>query len=395
MELRMLSKNHNGAEDESLHVLEILGNAIVGGMEIYVRNLIHQLPNHRFRVTCLCPYESAYTTALRQMGCTVFTTPMHDDPPWRSIQLAVEIVRSEHIDLIHAHLPRAHVLAGLVGCLTQTPVVATVHGMTLTTQELGFSRTTGTHLITVCREAHLHALALGVPAERVTFIPNGVDINTFVPHISGQAFREQLGVSPEAPLVGFVGRLAWEKGPDQFIRAAAHVHRQRPEVHFALVGEGNMQDELLQMVIEMGLSECVHLAGLCSDTSQIYPAFDLVAQTSRVEGMPFALLEAMACGRPVVAINVGGVVELVEVGTSGLLLGPGDWEGVGNAIIDLLSRPMDLTEMGRMARQRVVQSFDLNQSVRLTADLFDRLANVKSSRRVNWLSKWPAVNGAR
>src|SRR3712207_4662231 len=77
--------NGNGAGKGTIHVLEIIGNAIVGGMENYVRNLIRQLPADRFRVTCLGPYESAFTVSLRRMGCTVFIAPLRDDPPWRSI----------------------------------------------------------------------------------------------------------------------------------------------------------------------------------------------------------------------------------------------------------------------------------------------------------------------
>src|ERR671926_528978 len=96
----------------TIHVLEVIGNAIVGGMENYVRNLISHLPREQFRVTCLCPFESPFTRTLRQSGCTVFITPINDDPSWRSIQLAVEIIRHQRVDLIHAHMPKAHVLAG-------------------------------------------------------------------------------------------------------------------------------------------------------------------------------------------------------------------------------------------------------------------------------------------
>src|ERR671939_690952 len=105
------SSNGDGAGKGTTHVLEIIGNAIVGGMENYVANLISRLPSDQFRVTCLCPFESAFTVSLRRIGCTVFITPLRDDPPWHSIQMAVELIRHHHVDLIHAHLPNAHVLA--------------------------------------------------------------------------------------------------------------------------------------------------------------------------------------------------------------------------------------------------------------------------------------------
>jgi glycosyltransferase involved in cell wall biosynthesis len=236
---------------------------------------------------------------------------------------------------------------------------------------------------------------MGVPPDRVTLVPNGVDLETFAPARGDRSFREAVGAPVDAPLVGFVGRLAYEKGPDQFIRAAEVVHQKRPEVHFVLVGEGPLQDELVQLIQSMDLTERVHLAGLWPNPWQVYPALDLVAQTSRVEGMPFALLEAMACGRPVVAIAVGGVVELVEVGTTGLMRGPGDWEGVGLDLLELLNHPAQLETMGQAARKRVEEQFDLRTSVQLTADLFYRLATARVKHPLPWPSTWPVANGAR
>jgi glycosyltransferase involved in cell wall biosynthesis len=306
---------------------------------------------------------------------------MEYDPPWPSIQSTVEIIHNQQIDVIHAHLPKAHVLAGLAGCLTRTPVVATIHGMSITTHELGVSRTTGTHLILVCREAYFQAQALGLSEAEITLISNGVDVERFKPDPVGSEFRKMLGIPADAPLVGFVGRLASEKGPDTFVLAAKHVHRQQPDVHFVLVGEGPMEADLVQMIEDLELRGRVHLAGLWPDTSQVYPALDVLAQTSRVEGMPLALLEGMACALPVVAIAVGGVSELVVVGTTGVLVGPGDWEGIGNAVLALLANPKQLAHMGQAGRQRVETLFSLENSVKLTGDLFRRLAKSRVSQR--------------
>lgn len=383
--------NGNGLAERRIHVLEIIGNAIVGGMERYALNLIRQLPSDRFRVTCVCPFESTFTRSLREAGSTVFITPLYDDPPWRSIQLAVELVNRHQIDLIHAHLSNAHVLAGLTGCLTRTPVAATMHGMQVPTLDLGASRMTGTHLILVCQEAYTQALATGVPPERLTLIPNGVDTEVFTPERSGEDFRLCLGVPVGAPVIGFVGRLAWEKGPDNFLRVADLVHRQRPDVHFIMVGEGAMERELLPITEQFGLEAHVHMAGLCTNMWEAYASFDILAMTSRSEGMPFALLEAMACGRPVVSTNVGGVIELIEAGTTGVLVDAGDWEETAATLLRLLDRPARLEQMGQAGRKRVEELFDFRQSVRLTTDLFQRLVKSELRNIDVWRSVRPTV----
>ncbi len=357
-----------------LHVLEIMASAIVGGMETYVRNLIRLMPPDRFRITCLCPYESPITETLRGMGAAVFVARMDDDPPWRSIQTAVEITRNFDVDLIHAHLPKAHVLAGLAGALTHTPAVATVHGNTITTHELGIHRTTNTNLITVCQEAYMQALAMGVAPDKVTLINNGVDLDVYRPSERVRAaFRASLGVGPETPLVGFVGRIDVEKGPDQFLQAAQVIHAEAPNAHFVMVGTGHQYDKMRQMTAEMGLSDVMRFAGLWADTSKVYPGLDLLLLTSRIEGMPLSLLEAMACEVPVVALGVGGVPEIVEEGRTGMLTGPGDWRGVGMRAIDLLEHPDRMTAMGEAGRARVRAHFDLRATVAQTTHLMETL----------------------
>jgi glycosyltransferase involved in cell wall biosynthesis len=365
-----------------LHVLEIMASAIVGGMETYVRNLIRLMPPERFRITCLCPYESPITEILRGMGAAVFVARMDDDPPWRSIQAAVEIVRNFDVDLIHAHLPKAHVLAGLAGALTGTPALATVHGNTISTHELGIHRTTNTHLIAVCQEAYMQALAMGVMPERVSLIHNGVDLDVFRPSERVRAaFRASLGIGAETPLVGFVGRIDVEKGPDQFLQAAQVIHAEAPHAHFVLVGTGHQYDRMQQMAAELGLAEATHFAGLWPDTSKVYPGIDLLLQTSRIEGTPLTLLEAMACELPVVALGVGGVPEIVEEGRTGMLVSPGDWRGVGQRAIDLLEHPARMAAMGQAGRARVRGHFDLRATVGQTTRLMETLVQAAGAER--------------
>jgi glycosyltransferase involved in cell wall biosynthesis len=359
-----------------VHILEIMAGAIVGGMETYVRNLIRLLPGDRFRVTCLCPYESEITETLRGMGAAVFIARMDDDPPWRSIQTAVEIIRNYDVDLIHAHLPKAHVLAGLAGSLTRTPALATVHGNTITTHELGIHRTTSTHLIAVCQEAYIQALAMGVSPDRVTLIRNGVDLELFRPDPNAaEAFRASIDAPPGAPLVGFVGRVDAEKGPDQFMQAAQVIHAEVPQAHFVMVGTGHQFDQMQQLSRELGLNGCMHFAGVWADTSKVYPALDLVLQTSRIEGTPLSLLEAMACGLPVIALGVGGVPEIIEEGRTGLVVSPGDWRGVGQRAIDLLEHPARMKAMGAAGRERAETHFDLRTTVDQTVTVMERLVH--------------------
>lgn len=374
-----------GQTDERTHILEVLGNAIVGGMENYVRNLAANLPSHEFKVSLLCPFESPYTVLLRSEGRDVYIAPLRDDPPWRTVELICTLVRETGVDLLHAHLMNAHTVAAMAGRLCGTPTVATLHGMSLHPQEISVARTTGSHTIVVCREAWSQALAVGLAPERVSLVPNGVDLATYHPMSAEPAeFRRTIDVGPADLLVGFVGRLAWEKGPDKFLKAAEYILQRRPDVHFAMVGTGLMEKDLVATIRRAGLESRIHMIGLAREPHRIYPALDLLLHTSRADAMPLTILEAMASGVPVVAIGVGGVPEIVATGETGILVGttewpgivseyPGDWEGVALAALALLSNSAKLKSMAGASVRRAQACFDIRQSAIMTSQIFRQL----------------------
>lgn len=304
------------------------------------------------------------------------------------------LVESSRMDLIHAHLMNAHTVAALAGVLTDTPTVATLHGMSLQPQEISVARLTGTDMIMVCREAWSQALTVGLSLEKLTLIPNGVDLGRYGPGCAPRnLLRDSISVRDEDFLVGFVGRLAWEKGADKFIKAAEAILRQLPHVHFVLVGTGPQEKELARAIERASIGANVHMAGLWSDSAQVYPALDLMLHTSRADAMPLVLLEAMACGVPVIAIGVGGVPELVVTGETGILIGtnewpgivseyPGDWEGVAEAAMALIRQPECLKAMSAASLRRAAEYYDINTSAALTATLFRKLVENAGAARL-------------
>jgi len=365
-------------EPASLRVLEVVGNAIVGGVERHVQLLVEGLTAQGFGIRALCPFESPFTNALRASGCPVQIAMIEQSLEWRSLLTAAEIIRRQQIDLVHTHLFNATLLGSVAGALAGVPVVATIHGNTLLAEEVAVARLTGAHLVTVCTAAYGMVLSLGMPEDQVSLIPNAVDSRRFRPERDGRPFRQRIGVPEGAPLVGMVARLSREKGPDLFVQAASAVAAARPDVHLVLVGDGPMRAELERQIEGLNLAERFHLAGTAADTSEVYPALDVVCLSSRMEGIPLTLLEAMASGRPVVATNVGGIPELVEMGETGWLVAQGDMRALSEKIVWLLDNPERAVAMGRAGRRRVEESFDIRVQTGRVAALFRR---VVESRR--------------
>ena len=354
-------------------LLEILGNAIVGGMESYVLSLVRGLSPERFKIICLCPFESRLTDDLRKAGAEVYIAPICEDVHWETLQLAMTIVRMHGVRLLHAHLPNAHLLASLLSSITGVPAVATIHGRSIPMRELEISQLGFTHLTVVCQNAYMHAIGVGLPEERVHLIRNGVDCVRFANAKTSHYLHNIFGIPATHRLIGFVGRMSPEKAPDVFVRMASLLDGLLPETHFVMVGEGPLLSELRALVNDLRLSDRIHFAGLQSDMPMVYHSLELLVSASTTEGMPFALMEGMAAGLATVATPVGGVPEIVEVGTTGLLVEPGEPRRLAQAVAELMRDPARRTAMGAAARVRVLERFSLEDSVHQMDSLLHRL----------------------
>jgi glycosyltransferase involved in cell wall biosynthesis len=364
------------------HILQIVGNAIVGGMENYVVRLVERLPRDRFGVSVLAPFESRCTDQLREAGAEVFITQVTDEPSWQSIQLATSLVQSRSVDVLQAHLPNAHVLAGLAGRLTNRPVLATIHGRAVSTLDIEVQKLAGSHLAVVCRQSYFHALGVGIDPRHVHFVPNGVDSERFRPlRVRDGALRTRFGIAPETPLIGFIGRLSPEKGPDLFLRMAVSVRAQCPTAEFILVGDGAMFGQLQTFARRFGIGDAVHFADSQSDMPAVFHELDLVVSSSLSEAMPLAVMEAMASGLPVVACKVGGIPDLVAHGLTGWLADKGDYETLAAHVVDLLENDAVRLAAGAAARERAVARMGLDRGIETTIRLFSQLAGQRSDAR--------------
>jgi glycosyltransferase involved in cell wall biosynthesis len=236
------------------------------------------------------------------------------------------------------------------------------------------------HLCVVCNVAYSHARTLGVTRDRLHLVPNGV------PGVDGTSVptdvAKLLDLPPGTPLVGFVGRLAPEKAPDAFLRMAWLVANAHPDAMFVVIGSGPMRTELEQTVRAFDIAGRVHFLGERYDVRALLPSLALVASTSRAEGMPLALMEAMAAGVPVVAHAVGGVPELIEHERSGLLVGPGDTAQMAAYVEALLRDPSRRASLGACARSRAEQLWSERTSAVQMGRLYRRLAGVVEGPRI-------------
>ena len=185
--------------------------------------------------------------------------------------------------------------------------------------------------------------------------------------------RAELGVGPHTKLVGIVARLTAIKAHEVFLQAASTVRRQHLNTQFVVVGAGERREELAQLAEEYGIAPAVHWLGWRRDLPAVYADLDVVALTSRNEGLPTTLVEAMAAGRPVVATRVGGVPTLVTPGETGLLAASGDANALAAAMLTVLNNRQYAERLGAAARESVYPAYDLSAFLPRMADFYRRL----------------------
>jgi glycosyltransferase involved in cell wall biosynthesis len=210
-------------------------------------------------------------------------------------------------------------------------------------------------------------ISLGYPAAKSSFIHNGISLSQ-IDRIPPASLRQAYGWPEGCALVGNVSRLMDYKGVDTFVRALACLNQQQPAVYGVIVGYGQQEAELKALAEQLGLSQRLAFAGRIGAAAAI-KEWDVAVLSSRTEHCSNSLLEYMACGKPVVATNVGGNPELVVAGETGLLVPPDNPAGLAHALGTLLNAPEQRASMGRRGRERVERDFALS----VTASRFVRL----------------------
>ncbi|MGD0004316.1 MAG: glycosyltransferase [Anaerolineaceae bacterium] len=217
---------------------------------------------------------------------------------------------------------------------------------------------------------------LGYAADRMLVIPNGFDLDLFRPDPQGRAsLRQELGLSPEARLVGLVARFDPQKDHQTFIQAAAEVSARYTGVEFLLCGDGITwaNAKLAGWIEERGLRDCFHLLGRREDIPRLSAALDVACSSSAYgEAFPNVLGEAMACGVPCVATDVGDSAYII--GNTGKVVPPNDPQALAGAVVELLELPANRRhELGEDARRRMQQNFDIRAVVNRYEQLYNSL----------------------
>ncbi|MBN1383308.1 MAG: glycosyltransferase family 4 protein [Elusimicrobia bacterium] len=369
---------------DKIRILYIAASGnITGGGQVSLLNLIKRLNPRRFIPMVLCPEIGSLVDELRYLDISVEVVKIKS---LRSLNLIsfvktlvkiCGLIKERKIGILHSNAgsSRETICSALSARICGVPFIWHAR-VTVQQRSLILDR--------ICAALSTRIIAISgavrkrfswLPDNKVDVIYNGVDLNRFTVQKSVKIIRREYKISGSTVVAGTIGRLDYWKGHRYFIESAAEVLRHVPEAVFFIVGQDGdtNRSKLGELAGRLGIRDKIIFTGYYEDIPLIISVFDVFVLASENEPFGRVLIEAMACGKPVVATNAGGVPEIVKDNGTGLLVPPKDSAAMSEAIVAILKDREKAVKMGRAGRRRAEELFDIDINVKKTEHVYEKL----------------------
>jgi glycosyltransferase involved in cell wall biosynthesis len=377
----------SASSGKSISICHVAVGDLWAGAEVHLKVLLSKLVRRaEMNLSVILFNEGRLEKEIDALGIPVRVFP---ESQWGSAKMFLELVREfkkSNVRIIHTHKYKDTILAAPAAKLCGIPhVIRTVHGLREPFEGLQAFKMSFYEAIE--RTVHRYCVdsVIGVSSQieskykaegevsRVTCIRNGIDLEGKSVQTDRRRTRKELGVDTGTCLIGTVGRLTPVKGIPYLLQAARILLRQGANVKLLVVGDGSIRLDLMTQTRDLGISENVVFLGHREDTDELLQALDIFVLPSLSEGIPMALLEAMAASRAVVASRVGGIPEIVEDGFEGFLVEPMDVNSLAGRCRRLIESPEVARKMGEQARTRVERDFSATTMADRVASIYKEL----------------------
>jgi glycosyltransferase involved in cell wall biosynthesis len=381
-------------------VMQVTFGMVIGGLERVIMELCRKVDRSRYHLSICCiGRRGPLADIMEAEGVEVIVCEDQRRVAkyLRGFELA-RIFRQRKVDLIHAHHTPALIDSTIGAQLARIPLITTDHCKAYPTSrrwqllEKHASRF-AEKVVAVSEHSKGDLIRYqGIDAERLQVIYNGLDLK-LARQESPESLRRELGLSPEHVVMCTAARLEDQKGLDLLLDAAPLVLQRLPQARFVIMGGGSQEQPLREQAARLGLTSHVIFTGPRVDAVDLIRGLDCFVQTSYWEGMPMALLEAMALRKPIVATAVGGVPEVVADGVTGILVRDRKPATLAAALVGLLSDEGRARQVGEAGYQRYLNHFTSVGMVSQYERLYDWVLSGPRSRTVAGHASAPAAEG--
>jgi glycosyltransferase involved in cell wall biosynthesis len=338
----------------------------------------------RGHTVCLvCPKDSALGARAAEVGLDVRFTPFNGDVDPRLFFGAVAAIRSLRADIVHLHSRRgADTQGALAARYCNRPVVLSRRvDYPLRSSALvrwRYNRLYD-HIIAISEAIRQVVIAGGVAPERVTTVHSSVDIHQFRPDPERRrAARVALGIAPETPVFAIVAHMIRRKGHDVLWDAVKRLAPEALDMRVAIFGKGEEEQRLRERARSLDIEQHLLWYGFRDDMQDLLPGIDCLVHPARMEGLGVAILQALACGRPVIACPVGGIPEAVRPPEDGWLVPVDDDAALANAMREFLGDPAGAARKGQAGRAVMEREFSVEAMVEGNLAVYARVLNAHS-----------------
>jgi glycosyltransferase involved in cell wall biosynthesis len=376
-----------------MRVLMVIDSLRLGGAERVLATLSATAPaaGFRFEVAVLSApgsHRSVMEPVLADAGVPIRYLSIGRLADPRALPRLAGAIRASGCEVVHAHLEDSATLVPPAARIVGRRTVCSFHHVVvpLARREeikerlaVAVANRSGGVVFVSRSSLESFALAYGGPRANWSVVENGVDLDRFTPEPA--TMPAELAVPAGAPVVTLVGALRRRKGHAVALAAWPAVLDSFPDAHLLMVGDGSEQAVLRARAQDLGVGHRVIFAGTRTDVAQLIRASTLVLLPSEHEALPTTLIEAAACGRPVVATDVDGVPEVVMDGETGLLVTPGDEFALAQAVTALLGDEPRRLRMGARARALAQERFDARRWAERLYEIYERVARAGRAGR--------------
>ena len=384
-----------------IRILHIINSLDIGGNERFLLQLLEHLPKERFLQAVCVPDRGRDATRDVERECRTLRAPVKvfrvaGNADIRALFRLKRIIERGRHDIVHTHLIYSQIYGRLAACLARTRCIISseqnVYDLKTHPPFSWIERKLGalTDLIVACSHKVREHLVekVGIAPLKVVTVPNAVDTNLFFPIRKSsplcakvESARKELAIEPGDTVIGSVGHMSRQKGYEFLIAAIPAVRARYPRAKFVLVGKGLLRKELEEQARNLGVQDSLIFAGIRKDIPVVLNCFDVFVLPSLWEGFGVAIIEALACGVPVIASRVGGIPEIIENGVDGLLVRPGSPRHLAASIIGVLDNPTLRRDMIYRGLRKAMERFSVAGMAQTMASVYTETFKRTKPRR--------------
>ena len=389
-----------------MRICHVITKPELGGAQLSTLSLVSNLPKDKYAVSIITSSSGILKTDFEKLKNvrTYFSSflikPISPIVDILAFIHIYNIYRCNGFKIIHTHSSKAGILGRWAALFARVPVILhTAHGWSFNNYQpilvkrfyIFLEKVTArftANIICVSKKDIETGLKYKIaPLEKFTLIGYGIPLSEFKKSGSQKEHKKkELGIDNNDPVVGMVSCLKPQKAPLDYVKACIDIYNKMTGVNFLLVGDGVLRKRCKEELAKSGLNGRFIFTGWRRDVADILDIIDVVVLTSKWEGMPIAIIEALSKGKPVVATDTGGVRELIKYGITGYVTKPGEYKETSEIILKVLKDKVLYNKMSYEARLSIDESFDVTAMVDKIDSLY--MSMCSSRFRPNNILRW-------